>query len=55
MKIIKTSNGNTITLKITGRFDSVTSVQLFDVLKNNYSEGTSNLLIDLSELDFIVG
>jgi anti-sigma B factor antagonist len=53
MTIIKTFNENTITLAITGRLDTITSVQLSDALEKIFSESAFNLIVDLSELEYI--
>src|SRR5262249_16705936 len=40
-------------LRITGRIDSMTSLQLEDALNNLIAGGSSRLILNLSQVDFI--
>lgn len=53
MTILKSMNGNTLTLSLAGRLDTVTSNQLSAELENIFKEGSPNLVLDFKEIDYI--
>jgi anti-sigma B factor antagonist len=53
MTITKTTNGNTVTLALAGRLDTVTSAQLTDELASTFEAGAIDLIFDLGALDYI--
>ncbi|MFP4462100.1 MAG: STAS domain-containing protein [Thermotogota bacterium] len=53
MEIKKTTEGNTITLELQGRLDTITSSQLEEELKNVFNDEDINLIFDFSALDYI--
>ncbi|MDO4467789.1 MAG: STAS domain-containing protein [Bacillota bacterium] len=52
MEIIKTLNGENLTIKLIGRLDTTTSPSLEKELQNSI-EGITKLVIDFSKLDYI--
>lgn len=53
MDICKNINGNTTTIALKGRLDTVTSAQLTDELNPLWDTLTDSLLFDFTELDYI--
>lgn len=53
MKIVKTTTGNTVTLSIQGRLDTVTSTQLANELSGVFEGEAVNLVFEFSELEYI--
>jgi anti-sigma B factor antagonist len=53
MTINKTKNGDTTTLALSGRLDSITSDQLSDELGQVFMAGATNLVLDFHSLDYI--
>lgn len=53
MDIKKSSSGNTTTLALTGRLDTVTSVQLSNELSSTLEGGPVNLVFDFTALEYI--
>lgn len=53
MDICKTVNGNTATVTLKGRLDTVTSAQLTDELSTLWDLLPDSLLFDFTELDYI--
>ena len=52
MKITKQQNGNTLTLALEGRLDTVTAPELEEELKTSIP-GADSLVLDLSNLEYI--
>ena len=52
MKITKQQNGNTLTLALEGRLDTVTAPELEEELKASIP-GADSLVLDLSNLEYI--
>ncbi len=52
MNIIKTANGDQLTIAIEGRLDTTTAPQLESELKASL-DGVKSLIIDLGQLDYI--
>ncbi|KAF1086207.1 putative anti-sigma factor antagonist BtrV [Sporotomaculum syntrophicum] len=53
MKITKNAQGNTTTLALQGRLDTVTSTQLANELSAIFEEGAVNLVFDFTALEYI--
>jgi anti-sigma B factor antagonist len=53
MTITKTSNGDTVTLALSGRLDTITQAELAGELDKVFEVGKVNLLFDFSALDYI--
>lgn len=53
MNISKSTNGNIIYLALSGRLDSITSLQLSDELNTLFQSAAISLVFDFSELDYI--
>jgi anti-sigma B factor antagonist len=53
MKITKNTNGNTTTLALQGRLDTVTSTQLANELSAVFEGEAVNIVFDFSELEYI--
>lgn len=53
MTINKTISGNTVTLALSGRLDTVTSTQLTDELEQSFEAGSINLILDFGDLNYI--
>ncbi len=53
MTITKTVNGDTLTLSISGRLDTITSVELSNELDKIFAEGAFNIVFDLKGLDYV--
>jgi anti-sigma B factor antagonist len=53
MDIKKVTNDNTVTVALTGRLDTVTSVQLSNELNPILETGSANLIFDFKELEYI--
>jgi anti-sigma B factor antagonist len=53
MTITKTVNGNTLTLSIAGRLDTITSVELSNELDKIFAEGAFDIVFDLKGLDYV--
>ncbi|HCK87463.1 MAG TPA: anti-sigma factor antagonist [Erysipelotrichaceae bacterium] len=52
MEIVKNRSGNALTVKVSGRIDSVTSAELEDSLQGELDDVT-DLTFDFSELEYI--
>ncbi len=52
MKIIKTTEGGTVTVKVTERLDTTTAPELEEALKSCIDDADS-LMIDFSELEYL--
>lgn len=52
MEIVKKRSGNALTVKVSGRIDSVTSTELEDSLQGELDDVT-DLTFDFSELEYI--
>ncbi len=52
MEIVKNRSGNALTVKVSGRIDSVTSTELEDSLQGELDDVT-DLTFDFSELEYI--
>jgi len=52
MTISKQKNGNTLTMAVAGRLDTITSPELEAALKDEF-EGLGTLIFDFSALDYI--
>lgn len=53
MKITKSTTGNTTTLSVQGRLDTVTSTQLANELSAVFEGEEVNLVFEFSELEYI--
>jgi anti-sigma B factor antagonist len=53
MKITKNTSGNTTTLALQGRLDTVTSTQLANELSAVFEGGAVNIVFDFSALEYI--
>lgn len=53
MNISKTQTGNSITLVISGRLDSITCVQLSNEIDSINTTGNFNFVFDFETLDYI--
>ncbi len=53
MKITRNTSGNTTTLALQGRLDTVTSTQLANELSVIFEGGAVNLVFDFSVLEYI--
>ena len=53
MKITKNTSGNTTTLALQGRLDTVTSTQLANELSAIFEGEAVNLVFDFAALDYI--
>lgn len=53
MEITKNLNGNTTTLALSGRLDTVTSTQLSNELGQVFEGGPVNLVFDFTSLEYI--
>jgi anti-sigma B factor antagonist len=53
MTITKTTNANNVTLALAGRLDTITSVQLTNEFDALFSEGSSDITLDLKGIDYI--
>ena len=53
MKITKNTSGNTTTLALQGRLDTVTSTQLANELSTIFEGEAVNLVFDFAELEYI--
>ena len=53
MEIKKTTDGNTVTIELKGRLDTITSGQLEDELEGVFDDEDVNLTFDFSDLDYI--
>jgi len=53
MQITKNSSGNTVTLVLQGRLDTVTSTQLATELSAVFAGGVANLVFDFAALEYI--
>jgi|SRR6056297_222207 len=53
MEIKKTTDGNTVTIELKGRLDTITSGQLEDELEGIFDDEDVNLIFDFSDLDYI--
>lgn len=53
MEITKSINGNTTTLSLSGRLDTVTSTQLSNEIGRVFEDGTVNLIFDFTSLEYI--
>jgi anti-sigma B factor antagonist len=53
MKITKTVNGETVTLALSGRLDTITQAELAGELEKVFAAGKVNLIFDFSALDYI--
>jgi len=53
MEIKKTTDGNTLTIELKGRLDTITSGQLEDELEGIFDDEDVNLTFDFSDLDYI--
>jgi anti-sigma B factor antagonist len=53
MNISKTQTGNSITLVISGRLDSITSTKLSNEIDSISKEGNFNFVFDFETLDYI--
>lgn len=53
MEITKTPTGDGLTVFLTGRLDTITSVKLTEEIDEILASGKTNLLLDLSKLEYI--
>jgi anti-sigma B factor antagonist len=53
MELITTRHASTNLLKISGSFDIYTAVEVRDWLEKSTSEAPANIVVDLSEVNFI--
>ncbi|MDD3894888.1 MAG: STAS domain-containing protein [Syntrophomonadaceae bacterium] len=53
MNINKTVNGDTVSLALSGRLDTVTYSELVSELEQVFAQENVNLIFDLSDLDYI--
>ena len=53
MKIEKTENNGILTVKPTGRLDSLTSDEFLGFLNQNFTKDYTGLVLDFEKIDFI--